>query len=320
MRSRTPLRRTVLRAVPALVAVTLVAPLVPTAATAATDPLQQTLSASEPTVTDRKAFDDGHIDIGPRWQDGKWTLQVHSGVSPDAEWRAASDAVLHVSDAARQAVPDDPTYDFLHTEPGTEVSVIPQTQQSGVVWVGWNTQDPAAMEVMRDGVTMSLHGVQGPGDLVVYLQSGSLGAPQVLWDSAAQLPQDLFVDVNSHTHANWVFTKPGVYLVDMEIRATLRDGSTVTDTEPVRFAVGDATIPDAAFAARWTGKSASPTPTPTAAAAAIGSGLSDAGVLGIGVGAGVLVLVLVVVVIGAARGARARRRARAAAPAGGSDA
>lgn len=275
-----------------------------------TDPLQQTLSASEPTVTDQKVFDEGHIDIGPRYQDGKWSIQVHSGVSPSAEWRDPADAVLRVVDASKVAVPDDPTYEFLHTSAGTKVAVIPQTQQSGVVWVGWNTQDPTAMEAMKDGVTMSLHGVQGPGDMVVYLQSGALGAPQVLWDSTAQMPQDLFVDTNSHTHANWVFTKPGVYLVDMEIRSTLRDGTTVTDTEPVRFAVGDNTSTAKAFSAKYTGTRPTASASP-AVESGSASNLGDAGALGIGVGAGVLALLLVVIVIVALRGARARRRARA---------
>lgn len=294
-------------ALTALTAALLLPMTAPAGAATSADPLQQTLSADEPTLTDRKVFDDGHIDIGPRWQDGEWSVQVHSGVSPDAEWRHPDDAVLRVVDASRTAVPEDPTYDFLHTDAGTEVAVVPQTQQPGVVWVGWNTQDPAAMEEMGDGVTMALHGVQGPGDLVVYLQSGSLGAPQVLWDSTAQMPQDLFVDTNSHTHANWVFTKPGVYLVDLEVRATLEDGSTVSDTQPIRFAVGNDTSTDDAFSARYTAESSPVASMPTDPG---GSGPSHAVVLGVGVGAGVLVLLLVVIVVVAVRGARARRRAR----------
>lgn len=297
-------------AVAALTAALLFPVVAPASAATTSDPLQQTLSADEPTLTDRQVFDDGHIDIGPRWQDGMWSVQVHSGVSPDAEWRHPDDAVLQVADASRTPVPDDPTYDFLHTDAGTEVAVVPQTQQPGVVWVGWNTQDPAAMEQMRDGVTMALRGVQGPGDMVVYLQSGTLGAPQVLWDSTAQMPQDLFVDTNSHTHANWVFTKPGVYLVDLEVRATLKDGSTVSDTQPVRFAVGDGTSTDKAFSARYTAAS---TPAPSSSAQPEeGTGPSDAVVLGVGVAAGILVLLVVVIVIVAVRGARARRRARRA--------
>lgn len=295
-------------AIAALAAVLLIPAIEPASATTARDPLQQALSADEPTLTDRKVFDDGHIDIGPRWQDGKWSIQVHSGVSPDAEWRHPDDAVLRVVDASQLEVPDDPAYDFLHTDAGTEVAVVPQTQQPGVVWVGWNTQDPAAMEQMRDGVTMALHGVQGPGDVIVYLQSGTLGAPQVLWDSTAQMPQDLFVDPNSHTHANWVFTEPGVYLVDLEIRTTLKDGSTVSDTQPVRFAVGDDTATDDAFSAQYTAElSAVPSTPPQPAAAARPS---DAIMLSIGVGTGVLVLLAVVIGIVAVRGTRARQRAR----------
>ena len=172
--------------------------------------------------------------------------------------------MLRVADDARLKVPDDPAYGFLRASPGSEVYVVPQTQDPDVVWVGWNTQDPEVMETIDRGVTMTLTGVQGPGSLVVYLQSGDFAEPKVLWDSTGEA-KPVWVDVNTHTHANWVFSKPGVYLVAGRVTADLVDGSTVTDTRELRFAVGSRTSADAAFAATGSGA-----PAPAATAASTG--------------------------------------------------
>src|SRR5687767_7413562 len=156
------------------------------------------LLAPAPALAD--VISDGHVDVGPRFVDGRFTLQVYD----DPTWRPIDDVVLQVRDEAILSVPDDPAYGFLKQKPGTELFVIPQTQNPDVVWLGWNTQDPEVMETIDRGVTMTIAGVQGPGTLDVYLQSGDFAEPDVLW------PEPLWVDVNTHTHANWVFTKPGV--------------------------------------------------------------------------------------------------------------
>jgi len=175
-------------------------------------------------------------------------------------WRQPDKTVLQVVDAAQLTVPDSDTYSFVGADPGSKVWVVPQTQSPDVVWAGWNTQEPTVMSKLDRGATFSVDGVQGPGVLTVSLQSGDFGAPQVLWDSRKTGSQQVFVDTNTHTHANWIFTKPGVYLVEMTAAATLIDGSTVTDTEYLRFAVGSATSTDDALAATWEGPRPSDVP------------------------------------------------------------
>jgi surface-anchored protein len=159
--------------------------------------------------------------------------------------------VLRAGEAATLTVPDDDAYSFVGAAPGETVWVVPQTQNPDVVWVGWNTQDPEVMAVIDRGVTLSLTGVQGPGTMTTYLQSGSFGAPQILWDSRVSDPQPIWVDVNTHTHANWVFTEPGVYLVRIEAAADLLDGTSVADTQVIRFAIGEAASTAEALAAEW---------------------------------------------------------------------
>lgn len=292
-------------------------------ASAQTEPdadLDQAIRAEQPVAPGDRTLEEGHVDVGPRFVDGRWTLLVHDDRAravADAEsvWRHAERTVLRVTDDAVMTVPEDETYSFLPAEPGDRVHVVPQTQDPDVVWVGWNTQDPEVMERIDRGVTMTLTGVEGPGDLVVYLQSGDFGDPQVLWDSTAK-PEPVWVDVNTHTHANWVFSRPGVYLVRVRIAADLVDGTTVSDTRDLRFAVGDAAKPADALAASWNG----PDPSvgdgeraePAVAEADGGGGGSGGAIVAIAaiaVGLGAVLLATTV------RGRRARARARDARPA-----
>jgi surface-anchored protein len=226
----------------------------PVASWAQADPLDQTIDSEQAIAADRGILTAGHIDIGPRIIDGEFTLLIHDDVAKadpagQSVWRQPDQTVIHVTDAAVLPVPDDPAYAFLGVPAGDEVFVVPQTQNPDVVWVGWNTQDPDVMDTIDRGVTMSLVGVDGPGDLIVYLQSGTFGEPDVLWDSRVAEEQRVWVDVNTHTHANWVFTQPGTYLAQFQVEADLIDGNTVTDTQTLRFAVGGAADIEAAFAA-----------------------------------------------------------------------
>ncbi|MFC0530964.1 choice-of-anchor M domain-containing protein [Phytohabitans kaempferiae] len=276
------------------------------------DDLGQTLDPDQSVAAGRAVLETGHVDIGPRYRDGAWTIQIHDDTVAPSVWRKPSDAVLRVRDAAVERVPDDPAYAFLGQPAGTPVHVVPQTQNQDVVWIGWNTQDPGVMRAISRGVTMNLLGVQGPGDLVVYVQSGNLGAPQVLWNSTMPFPQPLWVETNTHTHANWIFSKPGVYLVAVEIRADLVDGQQVSGRDVLRIAVGDSSPVEDAFTATYTASLPSTDATATAGAAppADGGGSARPGVI-------VPLLVAAAAVLAAAliwmlvRGARARRRALA---------
>lgn len=285
------------------------------AAAAATDPnLDQEIDAGQPVATDQAVLGDGHVDIGPRYVDGDWTLLVHDGTTATPVWRSTANTVFQVGDVALTTVPDDPDYAFLPAAPGTDVHVVPQAQQPGVVWVGWNTQDPAVMDTIDRGATLTLRGVEGPGEVVMFLQSGTLGEPEVLWDSREAYPQDLWVEVNTHTHANWVFSEPGVYLVEVQVSAALVSGETESDTQVLRFAVGAATSTDDAFAAQYAG-AAGPedgpddagSPTPATARSGEDGGPAPL-LLAVAGAAAVLVVVLVLALL---RGRGAKRRAAA---------
>ncbi|MEU4619574.1 choice-of-anchor M domain-containing protein [Actinoplanes sp. NPDC023801] len=275
------------------------------AAPSPTPGLDQSLDPGQAQATGRAVLETGHVDIGPRMRDGKWSIQIHDDHTVPSVWREPADTVLRIRDTARQQIPDDPAYGFLGEQPGTQVHVVPQTEKQGVVWIGWNTQDPGVIGAISRGVTMTLRGVQGPGNVTIFLQSGNLGAPQVLWSSAKPLPQPMWVETNTHTHANWVFGKPGNYQLAVDISADLADGTTATASTVLRVAVGDATEPDydTAFTVPLAAGSAS------AAAEAseeqdTSSGTWQTPAL---IGAGLLAILIIVALV--ARQAAVRRRA-----------
>jgi putative ABC transporter-associated repeat protein len=302
------MRRAVALPGAALVAA-LLTPAIAVAQPTGDDP-DQTIDANQPVATDRAVLSRGHVDIGPRYVDDEWTLMVHDDSGDPSVWRPLDQSVFQISDDAVLPVPEEPAYSFIG-EPGARVHVVPQVQNPDVVWVGWNTQDPEVMATIDGGITLTLTGVDGPGELFVYLQAGNFGDADVLWDSTKAKRQDIWVEVNTHTHANWVFTKPGVYLVQAEVTADLVDGSTVTDTAALRFAVGDTTDPEAAFAA---GEPAAPSSSP--AGTAPGEDAEDVAEDG-GSGPNALTVVLVGValllaagvVVVVVRGRAAKRRA-----------
>lgn len=296
--------------------------------------LDQTLDALEIVHGDR-VLAAGHIDMGPKFDDGQWRFLIHDDVAKaDARatsvWRYPAETAFHVLDAAILAVPDDPQYAFLGADPGSDVYVIPQTQYPEVVWLGWNTQDPEVMGAIDRGITLTFRGMEGPGGLTVYLQSGSFGEPEVLWDSRIPEEQSIWVDVNTHTHANWVFTAPGVYRVEVTASAALIDGTEVSDTQVLQFAVGTGTDPqgalDEAGSSRGRGDSAAAEPSENAQTSA-DTGQPSAGeqtaspLVPVLIGAIAFVVVAIVLtgVVIVVRGKRLRREALRSASAADDD-
>lgn len=210
--------------------------------------LTQTLSAEQPVASGRTEISAGHVDMGPRFNNGKFELMLHDDHGETPVWRSLDEVIYRGSDKAILEVPNDPRYSFVGAPAGSKVYVIPQTETKGVIWPGWNTQDPQLVSKLNRGVNLTLEQVSGPGTFSLYLENGNFSAPQVLWSSTKSEPQKLWVEKNTHTHANWVFTTPGEYLLKVTASAELSDGSTVSDTRYLKFAVGDSASADALYA------------------------------------------------------------------------
>ncbi|MEU4690183.1 TIGR03773 family transporter-associated surface protein [Actinoplanes sp. NPDC023714] len=187
----------------------------------------------------RRVIADGHVDMGPQLDGDALAVKLKDDSTTPPTWRELADVVLKVTDKALIDVPAGAGYAFLGTA-GDKVYLLPQSQQAGIVWPGWNTQHASVVEGTRGNVTWRLKEVSGPGAFKLFL-TGSFGTPEVIFDSAKRLPQQLGVAPNTHAHGNWAFTEAGTYRLSVEMSATTTAGKTVSDTKVLVLAVGDAT-------------------------------------------------------------------------------
>ncbi|WP_459610774.1 choice-of-anchor M domain-containing protein [Corynebacterium urogenitale] len=260
MTSRVTLRKA-LAAVATATTLSISGVVLPGAQAQTSDPaLAQTVTDEERFVAPGTyaEFTRGHADLGVRLDEGDKpapegvSLMLRDDSSESPVWRHLEDVVFVAANNAQQTLPEDGTYDFTGATAGQQVYVLPQTEVQGVPWLGWNTQSPALIDKGTNGVTMQLLGHQGPGQLSMFLQAGGFSEPQVLWNSAKNEVQSMWVDMNTHAHANWVFTQPGVHRVAVGVSVPLKDGSEKTVTKVLTFAVG---VPaEEARNSRWEGE------------------------------------------------------------------
>lgn len=246
----------------------------------------------------------GHVDLGPKFLDGAWTFLARDDSDQTPTWRHLDDVVLRVSDAAKLELPADDQYSFISAN--GPVWAVPQSEIANVVWLGWNTQDPEVVGRLAQGATLVFEGHEGEGDFHTFVQAGNFSGPQQLWNSTKSNSQPIHVDANTHTHANWVFTQPGIHLIRLSLQAQLTDGTTVEDTRVLRFAVGDATDAQKALEAQWTVSNAPESPAPVDSPSPLDR--STMLPLWIAAGLGVAALVLVALVLVARRRSHERER------------
>ena len=220
----------------------------PSALADPTDPdLAQSVAAHETWSSEASEISVGHVDLGPRLIDGQWRAGLRHDAEGGAVWRDPNQTVLRVSDAAIMTAPNSADYPFLSDVADKPVHVIPQTQKPNVVWLGWNTQDPAVTATIDRGLTMRVGPVSGPGRAWLFLQSGTFGKPLLLADSGAA-PGDVWIDSGTHVHANWAFSAPGAYTATVTFSGTTTAGEAVSATTTLRFAVGDSASASEALA------------------------------------------------------------------------
>ena len=231
--------------------------------------LAQSVAAHEEWSNEASEISVGHVDLGPRLIDGQWRAGLRHDAETGAVWRDPNQTVLRVNDAAIMTAPDSADYPFLADVAGKPVYVVPQTQNPGVVWLGWNTQDPAVTATIDRGLTMRVGPVSGPGRAWLFLQSGTFGKPLLLADSGAA-PGDVWIDSGTHVHANWAFSAPGTYTATVTFLGTTTAGEAVSASTTLRFAVGDAASASEALAM------AAPAAAPADGASASSSGAAPA--------------------------------------------
>jgi surface-anchored protein len=188
----------------------------------------------------------GHVDgfdIG--YTSGNWDLRTHN-VDIDT-YAPADQALLVAVPESKVARPTGSQWDFLGVPEGNDVWILPQTQQSNLLFLGNSSEtippgtfasyvesDPRLPPVAAPWIKLSLEAVRGPGHFSVW-NNDSFGNP-IVWAASSDGitgGDSLFIVSGSHVHFNWGFSARGQYEVDIRASAFLGPGM----TNPVQSSV-----------------------------------------------------------------------------------
>lgn len=182
----------------------------------------------------REEVTHGHFDVGPVLNGGNLTSSVKDDRTSPARHVSPGALEFVLNDAAKLNLPAG-MEDIAPA--GTPVYMIGATQQQGVPWLGWSTQDPELLKQLDGPVTMTLNGFEGPGTLSTFLSGNFGSAGQKVFDSRSG--GSFQVPANTHQHSNWVFTAEGRYTVTIGWTARLKNGQQVSSESVLHFTVGN---------------------------------------------------------------------------------
>lgn len=188
---------------------------------------------------------EGHTDVGIVYEDGAWNLHVgQHEADPPMEY-SPGEAILGVDIlAAYHTVPANAKFSFLGAS-GSSVWILPQVQESGLLFLGFGTEELPSGLFTSDEVTLSLTAVRAPGQFSVYTVD-AFGSPTVLLNSGDGITaaDSIVLAAGGHEHVNWAFSTPGTYEVDFEASGTLADGSVFTSSGPITYTFTVSAVPE----------------------------------------------------------------------------
>ena len=193
---------------------------------------------------ERLALEKEHTDAVSMCLDSQKNMRLFTKAdlaSGNGQRLAPEDVAFHVTDALKTQVPAE-GFEFTGAA-GKDAWMIPETQNHDGIWAGWNTEEIREGMVDGDHVTMRLNQKKSSlpeGAQVEIFQAGLFGTKRILSSSDpkhASFDQSL----GAHVHANWTFTKPGVYRLVFSAEATV-DGKKTADEKEYVFAVGQSGI------------------------------------------------------------------------------
>ncbi|RKN21051.1 hypothetical protein D7147_09615 [Micromonospora musae] len=169
----------------------------------------------------------GHLDVvDVAYEDGDLEIGVHDEEN-DVEY-ATDEVKLVVKRQAKVTVPDNPAFAFLGRPGVAEVWILPEIQNSELIWPGIAAEEIEAGVFAADSLTLRLQSVAGPGQLAIYTED-AVGQPTILADSGDGVPDAITLAAGDHTHANWAFDRSGDYRVTVQATGTLAaTGQSVT--------------------------------------------------------------------------------------------
>ena len=170
----------------------------------------------------------GHLDVRLTQASGEGGLTYGLAVKDDSLTNARTSVLRTVGSTTLTVAPNarfvrpaslsDPSYDVLGPV-GTATYVLPETQNSDIVWPGLSTEgiDYAALP---DGADLTLHLAQAPeGARVAFFQGGTFGAGAKVHFDSSKGDGLVHTTEATHMHGNWVFSAPGTYRIEVGARS-----------------------------------------------------------------------------------------------------
>ena len=204
----------------------------------------------------------GHADVlRVELSGGRLDVAIKDDSGGDPVIRRPAEVLLHAKPQAAFPLTEDlpPEFGFLG-RPGDTIYLLPEVQQEELLWPGWDTAGVRPGALAGDELTWRLLSVDGPGSLQLFT-SDLFGLPRIIFNSADGLPDTSSMPASTHVHANWAFSRPGLYRLRFDLSGTPAAGGAPVESGPVEywFYVGDlAQLPSYPE----TAPELTPTPTP----------------------------------------------------------
>ncbi|MEV6377086.1 TIGR03773 family transporter-associated surface protein [Micromonospora musae] len=182
-------------------------------------------------ATTTTVISSGHLDYSTQVIGGRVRSLIGDNSSGTEVFRDPSETVLWLKPSSKVRLPSG--YEQVGA-PGSTVYMVPQTQNSDLIWLGWSTETLNSSKVSSP-VTWKLTEVDGPGDVTVFLNGAFGGVQSMVFHGPGTYTESLGV----HAHANWAFSAQGIYRLHVTQSATLAGGGVSSDSEVLTIAVGD---------------------------------------------------------------------------------
>lgn len=185
-------------------------------------------------AAERLVIDQGHVDAFNVEADGDaLTLNLKEDVTGSHVTRKPEEVELHVKSAALTDVPKG--------WPGEGKGYhLPLTQNHDLLWPGWDTQEAQGGD-FDPSIKLKFDAVEGPGKIHLFSQTSFGGVASVVENDSTELETGSMLDqaTFAHTHAHWVFTKPGVYTLTLHAEGSKSGKKVSSNKATYTFTVGD---------------------------------------------------------------------------------
>lgn len=177
----------------------------------------------------------GHTDLEVPYQNCGWD----AGILQSSGRIELDDALIYAGTQARFTLASIPAgFEFIGAAPNQTFWILPQSQTSGVVFLGlssesmsfddrnrvciWNPEDPrGGANVPGRWIRLEIVGVRGPagGQFSIWQTTGpgQVSAFVSTFDGGITEADAIHLIAGSHSHVNWGFTAQGLYEVDFRL-------------------------------------------------------------------------------------------------------